>query len=398
MMDDDLAYRRLPARGRKAYGLFDPARYELHLGPDHVLHLRRGMFTETYKRFYFDDIQALVIGRTSGRGVMNLALGVASGIGVSIALAVSAAAGLDVLARVLLAACGATFPLALLAWNTALGSTCRCRLYTAVQTEDLAAMSRLRRAEATLAILRPLIEEAQGPVTPETLDADSGPSASVEASTRAAPAAALARGRPLALRHEHGAYHVAFFWLLLAGGAAILTDVFWQHAVKGLLGTSLWLAEVIVVVLALRRQQHSDLPRGIQSVTWAGLIVLIAGFALRTVAIMFLTFSKMEEAMASPEPNIDLLFGYDLTLEGPMFEFYTAVMLAAHTVVAVLGLLRLREFRISRAGGAPEDAPAVEAQPPGSAPDPWAPAPEAGDAAFPHGAEEDSDRPREGGE
>jgi len=355
MLDEDITYTRLPARGRRGFGLLDPGRYELHLGPDHVLHLCRGLFKETYKRFYFDDVQAVVVSRTSTRGSMNLFLAVLSLASAFLAVTVSIAFSLDVLSTAAVLALLAGIPLLLLAWNTALGPTCRCRLYTAVQTEDLAAMSRMRRAEATLAILGPLIEAAQGRLTPEVLGADSEEPIAVEASTHAAPltapaprTAAPAAG-PTPLHHEHGAYHAACFGLLLAGGATILLDVFWQHHVKDLMDTSLWLAEVIVVVLALRRQQNSDLPRGLQNVTWASLIVLIADFVLGMFAMMFVMFSKLEAEMASPEPQLDPFFALDLTLEGPAFELYTALMLAAHTVVAVVGLLRLREFRAALA-------------------------------------------------
>ena len=345
MLDEDIAYTRLPARGRKGFGLLDPGRYELHLGPDHVLHLCRGLFKETYKRFYFDDVQAVVVSRTSTRGSMNLFLAVLSLVSVFLAVTVTIVFSLDVLSTAAVLALLAGIPLLLLAWNTALGPTCRCRLYTAVQTEDVAAMSRMRRAEATLAILGPLIEAAQGRLTPEALGADSEERIAVEASTHAAPLTVAPALPPTPLHHEHGAYHAACFWLLFAGGATILVDVFWQHHVKNLLDASLFLAEAIVVVLALRRQQNSDLPRGLRTVTWASLIVLIADLVLGMFMAMFVMFSKLEAEMASPEPQLDPFFALDLTFEGPAFELYTVVMLTLHTVVAVVGLLRLREFR-----------------------------------------------------
>ena len=376
MLDEDIAYTRLPARGRRAFGLLDPGRYELHLGGDHVLHLCRGLFKETYKRFYFHDIQAVVVGRTSARGSMNLLLAGASLLSASLAVTVSITWSWD--AAVVLAVV-AGIPLLLLAWNTALGPTCRCRLCTAVQTEDVAAMGRMRRAEATLAILGPLIEAAQGRLTPEALGADSEELIAVEASTHAAPLTAAPASSPTHLHHEHGTYHAACFWLLLAGGATILVDVFWQHRVKNLVDASLFLAEAIVVVLALRRQQNSDLPRGLQTVTWASLIVLIADLVLGVFMGMFVMFSKLEAEMASPKMQLDPFFALDMTMEGPAFELYTAVMLVAHTVVAVVGLLRLREFRaaLARAPGGPQASTGTTAAAPSDPASPDWTAPEA---------------------
>src|SRR6185503_16307515 len=52
-------YRRLP--GRES-GLLSYSR--LWLGPDHLLLARTTFFSEEYKRFYFRDIQAIVMRKT----------------------------------------------------------------------------------------------------------------------------------------------------------------------------------------------------------------------------------------------------------------------------------------------------------------------------------------------
>jgi hypothetical protein len=55
--------------------------------------------------------------------------------------------------------------LAFLVANLLLGPTCVCHLKTAVQTEELPSLRRLRRARKVLARLRPLIVAAQGELT-----------------------------------------------------------------------------------------------------------------------------------------------------------------------------------------------------------------------------------------
>jgi hypothetical protein len=54
--------------------------------------------------------------------------------------------------------------------NLILGRTCRCFLRTAVQTEQLPPLDRVRRAQKVFARLRPLIAAAQGgELAPETI-------------------------------------------------------------------------------------------------------------------------------------------------------------------------------------------------------------------------------------
>ena len=64
-------YRKLPGIGR------DVATYSrLYLGPGHLLVVNSTGFTESYKRFYFQDIQAIVLCRTRSRLIWNIILSV----------------------------------------------------------------------------------------------------------------------------------------------------------------------------------------------------------------------------------------------------------------------------------------------------------------------------------
>src|SRR5215469_9283782 len=58
-------YKRL-SRFRVPLGLSS-----LWLGPDHILCVNSNGYIETYKRFYFRDIQAIIIQRTGRRAVWN---------------------------------------------------------------------------------------------------------------------------------------------------------------------------------------------------------------------------------------------------------------------------------------------------------------------------------------
>ena len=144
-------YRRLPGRGvtltHYAY---------LYLGPDHLLQSAATGYSETYKRFYFRDIQAIIIRKTSMWLIGLLALLVPAVFLAIVAIFTTDAVGAAILWTIV----GVLFLGSLT--NLLLGPSCVCHLQTAVQTEKLPSLKRLRKAQKILSQIRPLIEAAQG--------------------------------------------------------------------------------------------------------------------------------------------------------------------------------------------------------------------------------------------
>src|SRR5436305_8222975 len=70
-------YKRLTrARPRAKFAVVSAGSSSLWLGKDHLLCIDTTGYTETYKRFYFRDIQAIVIRRTESWKFTSLGLGV----------------------------------------------------------------------------------------------------------------------------------------------------------------------------------------------------------------------------------------------------------------------------------------------------------------------------------
>src|ERR1043166_9430150 len=151
-------YQRLTWARRRPTGFiaFSATRSSLWLGKDHVLCIDTTGYTETYKRFYFRDIQAIIIRRTEGWKFTSLALGI-------LATLFTLTAGLQglVAMRYVFGLVAGLFALALIL-NLALGPSSTCHLRTAVQTEQLPSLNRIRRAHKVLARLRPLIAQPKG--------------------------------------------------------------------------------------------------------------------------------------------------------------------------------------------------------------------------------------------
>jgi hypothetical protein len=165
-------YQRLTrARSRSAFGAVSVSRSSLWLGKDHLLGIDSSGYTESYKRFYFRDIQAVTVVATKRRTVWNGALLVPMVIclaGLANALfSLPRKEGAVIVTWVIFAA---VFAVPLLI-NNLLGPTCTCYLRTAVQIEELPSLSRVRRARKVLDRVRPFIIAVQGELPPEEIPA-----------------------------------------------------------------------------------------------------------------------------------------------------------------------------------------------------------------------------------
>lgn len=160
MLKKDPNYRRLKLGGR---GSFNSSSY--WLGPDHLFVVEVSNYTERYRRFYFRDLQAVIVQQTNTRLVWNIVL-VALPV---FALAIfSLASGGNVSSSGMLVFFGIVlgiFGLLLLIHNRR-GPTCSVHLRTAVQTQKLSNINRWRQADRLIAELTPLIQAAPTAPTP----------------------------------------------------------------------------------------------------------------------------------------------------------------------------------------------------------------------------------------
>lgn len=161
-------YQKLAGARRRRNGFFTAfaSRSSLWLGKDHLLCVDSTGYTEEYKRFYFGDIQTISLVGTKRRVIWNWVLVFPTVLCLAWFLSVWSASGSRELGlEITIAALTAFFALPLVV-NNLFGPTCNCYLRTAVQTEQLPSLSRVRRARRVLNRIRPLITAAQGELAP----------------------------------------------------------------------------------------------------------------------------------------------------------------------------------------------------------------------------------------
>ena len=155
-------YRKLPGRRR---GFI--AGSSVWLGPDHLLLVRSWRFREVYRWFYFRDIQAIVTAKAARFHISTRS----AAIGVAWLIGLAALMGLERRPNSPLNGATVTWiwwigVAALAYWWIYVSAfrSCRTRIYTAVSSEELPSLYRLRTAERFLSRVEPYVIQAQGAV------------------------------------------------------------------------------------------------------------------------------------------------------------------------------------------------------------------------------------------
>ena len=261
-------YRRLPGRSR---GLMGSA--SLWLAGDHVLLVHSRGYVETYRRFYFRDIQAVVLRRTAAAWLSALVLAIPVGLTL-LGAVLSSGVG-----RVAWSIAAGAFGLALLV-QVLRGASCVCHVRTAVEQTELPALRRLRVARRTCERLRALVEEAQGRVAVETLAR--GAPANADAGTplppRLEPASAPVFAASAATASGSTRWHSGLFALLVADAALSIAQVVAAGQVLDALSLLLGIAEFLVAIAALVEGRRRQLDPSLRRATLASLVYICAAF------------------------------------------------------------------------------------------------------------------------
>ena len=253
-------YQKLPG-SKKGFLI---GKHTLWQGKDHLLYIFSRFGVEDYKRFYFNDIQAIITRKTIVGKIQNIVLGCF--ILMFLVPVFFFGGGWSIFYAVV---CGMMVLFLLI--NLYKGPTCETRLLTAVQTERLHSLSRLKIAGRVMDRVRPFIQLAQGTLKPE--DLNKIPVRPAERKAHGGPGATVA-GR------ETGRVHMILFGLLLFDGVLAAMEFFITHVIPTVLGSVAGMGIGICVILALVKQHNSNLPASLRAITWTCLGLVCANFAV----------------------------------------------------------------------------------------------------------------------
>jgi len=278
MSKETVKYLKLPGSGFRESSLFvRGGRVTLWLGDDHLLMVESDGYKEQYKRFYFKDIQGVTIRRTVDGKVVNFLLGLPL-----FFLCLGALSSKDTGA---IASClffGFLF-LVFLVINVLRGPTCKTMLITAVQTERMATMGRLKTARKVLNRVQPLITVAQGELKAEEM------AAAIPAGE--SPAFAGNESFPVPEVPYRGKTHLIMAWVALADVAGTALVSFMNPDLSRLYTLIHILALIILGIMAMNKQKNTTLPVGLKRLPMVLLAGVIGCFALTIVLSVYFAIS-----------------------------------------------------------------------------------------------------------
>jgi uncharacterized RmlC-like cupin family protein len=346
MANTEKEYVRLPGRGWRREGIVASTRSicSLWMGKDHLLCVDSSGYTEHYKRLYFADIQALVLRKTRSGAIVNAVFGGLAAMFVAFAVAVD-----DPVGRGFLGAFAGFFGLVLII-NLAYGPTCSAHVQTAVQTQELPSLRRLRTARKALRRLKPAIEAAQGVYVPGMAAAAGMPEGTEAGAGISTPAVAMAPPAAPPAKHYHGNFHQALFVLLLCDAFNGVMHLTWSGRLFEAINGIVTAAEMICLIGALVRQSGSDLSPTVKRIVWG----YLAFFAVMFVGawIYGIYMAVQEKVSLSPQEN-------------PVLMVMIIISSLVGFGVGGAGLVALKRFRAEYAQSAAPPLPPPGTLPPG---------------------------------
>ena len=269
-------YKKLPG-SQKGFLI---GKYTLWQGSDHLLQIFSRVGVQEYKRFYFNDIQAVITRKTAVGTIQNFVMGFL------VLIFTLPAFYFDRGWSLFYAGVAAAMLLLLLA-GLFKGPTCKTELRTAVQTEKLYTLHRLKTASKVMDSLRFHIQQTQGTLSREALNKMPAHPLKSQNTHRQGRSRSSKKAAP---HIENGRAHMGLFLLLLLDAALVSLGFFFTHVILTIMGSIAILCMGILVIVALVKQHNSNLGGSLRAITWATLGFLCINFVVGyIVSIVFAT-------------------------------------------------------------------------------------------------------------
>jgi hypothetical protein len=165
-----------------------------------------------------------------------------------------------------------TFFLIVLVLNVIAGPTCVCVVHTAVHTESLPSLRRVRTANKVLGLLCPLIESAQGVLTADIIQT------AKPRPLPARPSAATTVTR--VLKTDRGNVHLALFATLLVKSVLAEIAFFGQSILLTYLNMLVTGGVGVLAIVAIVRQHGAGFSAHLRWLTVASLIFAALSYAI----------------------------------------------------------------------------------------------------------------------
>lgn len=331
-MSEPQEYKKLPGN------TFDVGRfgkYSLWLANDHLLHIRNRGDSEEYKRFYYHDIQSILLRKTQQGTILNLIFGILAFVCI-ILLAFALARWKWQLLPVIAMTTLAAFFLAAFLNNALRGGTCVCHLQTAVHLQQLRSLSRVRSAMKALALLIEQVEQKQGFLTPEAILSRG----TTQPDTTAQPFSLPETPN----QYYGGNAHWVLFGLMVLQGLQTIIGIFYRSTAFYLWTSSMQFPIVIALILAIIRQRKSTLPNSIKKTVWVTLASYIVVGIVSYFYAFFYTLANANSSRLNPWDTVRAMIELSPLASLPLL-IIVIVEGSMYILLGLIGLILVLRYR-----------------------------------------------------
>mgnify|MGYP001546421120 CR=1 FL=1 len=271
-------YKKFPFKKRKLVGAS-----RLWIGPDHLLLVDSTGISETYRRFFYKDIQAVNLVKKNSNHYKMIALllfTVLSGIAAVVSWKYYFPPGLVIF-------CIIGPVLAVYTVRQIIkGPACDCWVYSSVQKEKLLPVGTMKAGKRFIDFLLPRVEQVQGSLSPDSISAG-------QKRVTAAPAV----GKQVTGNQSKqiaDTWHKAAFSLLILVGGLSLVSIYYRQPVLTIGITVFFLVNCVICLIAVVRQAGSTLPGWIKITAVLSLILQVLWGIAGYFTIFFIMFQNVE--------------------------------------------------------------------------------------------------------
>lgn len=339
-------FEKLPGVKTDPLAVIESTTYSLWCGKDRLLSLSDNKFSEDYKWFSYDKIQAVTVCKTRLGWTLNLLY-------CMIAVFWFALVGFGFLfhwslvAKSLLGFFGGICLILLFA-NWFKGPTCKTYIQTSVQRDELRSLNRMKSALKAVNILRQHVEAVQGVVSEEMLLKTGSVENMMAGMAGVKPAAPDAKWiNRRTLKPYHSQAHLLLFTLLLADVCHSCVRFYTGNVLMYFLSLVLMFSMLGATIYALIKQHGTNITDGIKTVTW---ITSAYMCAMVYVAHIHSTIAGVIEQGKAGSSTWETISQSASTM--PADSMYLKIMLiitvVCSSVLGFTGIFLLRRFDLTR--------------------------------------------------
>lgn len=241
------------------------------LAGDHMLVCEDSQFIEKYKRFYFKDIQALIVKRTINSLITSIVLFILTA--GSLWFLAHARKGWNIFWEIL-----AGIEFFILMVNIVKGQSCLTYIQTAVQKERLKGIKRVKRVEKLLKSIGPLIRSFQGEIDPQLFEAQ------YEGLLEKAQKAQALQPPPI---EQDSLLHTVLFFVFLIWSLLVGAVYLYSNVVIYIVILVIYAILAILSIMAVVKQTRIKIKPAIRNWTWGALVVMVVSLILGYFTLCF---------------------------------------------------------------------------------------------------------------